>query len=252
MGSATADGALAGGAAASLIPIPGIATAAGAAIGAFVGGIIDLSSKISDALSSVADFLGLNQGPGSNRTALKEGLAPVLAEAIARAPAANYWPAVLGAASFLKQTILPAFDIVAHFSDDPTFVDDTMAEITAAAPPPFGAPPTVAAYFASLIQPHVTTPPASGVPKMVMAGPMAKPQPVLIFYRPPTAAQKAATTAANLTALDKAAGAATAARASAGIASSLGTPAKIAIGVVGTGVLGVWALLARRWLKGRR
>lgn len=213
-----------------------------AAAGAAVGAAADLADSISHWLNGID--IGFGCGAGCALTSIREQLA---------ARGEDWMRGQLAAGLSFDDLVsvlhgqleAPLNKLGGEFpgDNDPTLGTDIVGDILGAVPRP---PPPV----------HVSPPPGSGLPKMVMAGPTAKPQPVLIFYRPPTAAQKAATaaaaTAANLTALDKAAGAATAARASAGIASSLGTPAKIAIGVVGTGVLGVWALLARRWLKGRR
>ena len=130
--------------------IPFFWTAFCDAIGGLVGVVIDVSGDIGDALSSVADAIGLNNGPGAARTALRQQLAPVFATIVRSVPPDHYGDSLAAIANALQTTLMPAFDVVAHFGDDPTFAADVMADVGALAPPPPGAQ-TSADYNSNII-----------------------------------------------------------------------------------------------------
>lgn len=151
------------------------AAAASIALGAFVGGVIDVAGVIGDAISSVADDLGIHfTGPGSVRTSLRAQLAPALATIVREVTPEQYEPAMLACVDFLEHTIVPSFDSIAHFADDPTFVADTIEDVAALAPIPPGAR-TLSDYFAGVI--NGTIDPLTGAP-IVKAAP---PRPVSKF-----------------------------------------------------------------------
>jgi hypothetical protein len=174
---ATAKGAAIGATAGTFIPIPGLSTALGAGIGALVGGIIDVAGDISDALSDVADFLGLGQGAGENRTKLRATLGPTLANILRAAPARYYWFSYTQIASWIQQSFTTnnAMQPVFKFDDDPSFVQDVMNDVAAAAPPPPGT--SLPGFLAALAMPFSRNAALYGLPTDAPpAPPPPKPQ----------------------------------------------------------------------------